>query len=72
MGEQLELFLIKEPKMKFNWKRYKKLIPAILGVSLLVWLNYLDIKIIGLDAVVIDTIIGATTVWGVYEVKNEE
>lgn len=58
--------------MNFNWKKYKKLIPAILGVGLLVWLKYLDITIIGLDAVVLDTIIGATTIWGVYQAKNEE
>lgn len=54
-----------------NWGRYKKLIPAILGVALLIILKYLGIELPGLSAVVLDWLIGAATVFGVYQVRND-
>lgn len=59
-------------EQSFDWKKYKKLIPAILGVALLVGLDYLKIeRIPGLDAAVLDMIIGGATVFGVYQTKNK-
>lgn len=58
-------------KIYTNWKRYKKLIPAILGVSLLIILKYYEIEIPGLGSIVLDWLVGAATVFGVYQVKNE-
>jgi hypothetical protein len=57
--------------MKFNWKRYRKLIPAIVGVSVLIGLKYYQVTIPGLDAVVLDWLVSAGTVFGVYQAKNE-
>lgn len=56
----------------FNWKEYKKLIPAALGVALLITLQQYDIRIPGLDAVVLEWLVGAATVLGVYQVRNEQ
>lgn len=58
-------------KIYTSWKRYKKLIPAAIGVSLLVLLKYLDIDLPGFSAIVLDWLIGGATVFGVYQVKNE-
>jgi hypothetical protein len=57
--------------MKFNWKRYRKLIPAIVGVSVLIGLKYYQVTIPGLDVVVLDWLVSAGTVFGVYQAKNE-
>lgn len=54
-----------------NWERYKKLIPAALGVSLLIVLKYLDIELPGFTSIVVDWLVGGATVFGVYQVKNE-
>jgi hypothetical protein len=54
-----------------NWGRYKKLIPAFLGVALLITLKYLDIELPGFTSIVIDWLVGGATVFGVYQVKNE-
>lgn len=59
-------------KIYTNWKRYKKLIPAILGVSLLILLKYYKIDIPGLGSIVLDWLVGGATVFGVYQVKNEQ
>lgn len=59
-------------KIYTNWKRYKKLIPAILGVSLLILLKYYEIDIPGLGSIVLDWLVGGATVFGVYQVKNEQ
>lgn len=59
-------------KIYTNWRRYKKLIPAVVGVSLLVLLKYLDIDLPGFSAIVLDWLIGGATVFGVYQVKNEQ
>lgn len=58
-------------KIYTSWKRYKKLIPAIIGVSLLILLKYLDIDLPGFSSIVIDWLVGSATVFGVYQVKNE-
>ena len=58
-------------KIYTNWKRYKKLIPAFLGVALLITLKYLDIDLPGFSSIVIDWLVGGATVFGVYQVKNE-
>jgi len=52
--------------------KYRKLIAAILGVAALILFRYYDISLIGMDAVVIDLIVGALTVTGVYQVPNEQ
>jgi hypothetical protein len=54
-----------------NWKRYRKLIPAVLGVTLLVVLHRWEITIPGLDMILVDWIVSAGTVFGVYQAKNE-
>lgn len=58
-------------KIYTNWRRYKKLIPAVLGVTLLILLKYYEIEIPGLATIVLDWLVGAATVFGVYQVKNE-
>jgi len=58
-------------KIYTSWKRYKKLIPAFLGVALLITLKYLDIDLPGFSSIVIDWLVGGATVFGVYQVKNE-
>lgn len=55
-----------------NWKRYRKLIPAVVGVTLLIVLNRWDIKIPGFDMIIVDWLVGAATVFGVRQAKNEE
>lgn len=59
-------------KIFTSWKRYKKLIPAICGVALLIILKNLDIDIPGLASAVLDWLIGSATVFGVYQLKNEQ
>lgn len=54
-----------------NWGRYKKLIPALLGVALLITLKHLGIELPGLSTIILDWLIGAATVFGVYQVKND-
>lgn len=54
-----------------NWRRYKKLIPAFLGVSLLILLKYWDIDLPGFSTIVLDWLVGGATVFGVYQVRNE-
>lgn len=58
-------------KIYTSWKRYKKLIPAIIGIGLLILLKHLDIDLPGFASVVLDWLIGSATVFGVYQVKNE-
>lgn len=63
--------IVKEPG--FRWQRYAKLIPAVLGVSLLISLNYLKIeRIPGMDQVVLEWLIGAATVFGIERVPNSK
>lgn len=54
-----------------NWGRYKKLVPAILGVALLITLKYLDIDLPGFSTIILDWLVGGATVFGVYQVKND-
>lgn len=58
-------------KIYTSWKRYKKLIPAIIGVSVLIILKQLDIDLPGFTSIVLDWLVGGATVFGVYQVKNE-
>jgi len=52
--------------------RYRKALAAIIGVSALIAMRYFDIKLLGMDAIVLDLITGALTAWGVYQVPNEQ
>jgi len=58
-------------KIYTNWKRYKKLIPAAIGVGLLILLKQLDIDLPGFTSIVVDWLVGGATVFGVFQVKNE-
>ena len=58
-------------KIFTSWKRYKKLIPATLGVVLLITLKHFEIEIPGLNSTVLDWLVGAALVFGVERVKNE-
>lgn len=58
-------------KIYTSWKRYKKLIPAAIGISLIIVLKQLDIDLPGFTSIVVDWLVGAATVFGVYQVKNE-
>ena len=52
-------------------KRYRKFLVAAGGIGLLIGLRYYEIEIPGLDAIVLDLIVGTLVSWGVYQVKNE-
>jgi hypothetical protein len=52
-------------------KRYRKAIVAAVGVMALVSLRYFEIEIPGIDAVILDLIVGAFVSLGVYQVRNE-
>jgi hypothetical protein len=54
-----------------NWKAYKKLIASIVGVGIIVVFHKYDITLPGLDAFVMDILIGAGTSFGVYQATNE-
>lgn len=58
-------------KIYTSWKRYKKLIPAVAGIALLMLLKYWEIDIPGFASIVLDWLVGGATVFGVYQVKNE-
>lgn len=51
--------------------RYRKLIAALLGLGVLVWIRHKGVEIPGLDALVIDLIGSMLTAWGVYQVPND-
>lgn len=57
--------------MRFNWRRYRKLIPAVIGVGLLVAMKHWEIEIPGFDMIIVDWIVSAATVFGVYQAKND-
>lgn len=50
---------------------YRKALAAVIGVTALLALRYLDIEILGLDSVVLELVVSALTAFGVYQVKNE-
>jgi hypothetical protein len=58
--------------MNFNWKKYRKLIPAVVGVATLLALRHWGITIHGLDVAVLEWLVSAATVFGVYQAKNEQ
>jgi hypothetical protein len=53
---------------------YSKLVVAVAGVAVLVALNRFGVQNADLDSVIVglirDSIIGALTTWGVYQVTN--
>lgn len=51
--------------------RYRKLIAAVIGLSILAYIRYKGVEIMGLDAIVIDLIGSALTAFGVYQVPND-
>lgn len=54
-----------------NIGRYKKLIPAILGIGLLILLKYLEIDLPGFTSIVVDWLVGGATVFGIAQVRND-
>jgi hypothetical protein len=58
-------------KIYTSWKRYKKLIPAAIGIGALILLKHLDIDLPGFASIVVDWLVGGATVFGVYQIKNE-
>lgn len=64
---------------KFEWTatiitnigRYKKLVPAIGGITLLIVLKYFDIDLPGFTSIVVDWLVGAATVFGIAQVRND-
>lgn len=55
-----------------NWKKYKKLIAAGLGLTILVIVRQNDISVPGLDSLVMELIVSALTAFGVYQASNEQ
>ena len=53
-------------------RKYRKLIACLLGVAALVAMQYFDVSIPGLDAVVLTLIIGAAQAFGVYQARNDQ
>lgn len=51
--------------------RYRKAIVAVVGVGALLALRIYEIEMIGIDAVVMETIVSALTAFGVYQVPND-
>lgn len=58
--------------MTVNWKNYKKLGAAVIGITVLIALNHYNVAIPGLNSVVLEVIVGALTSFGVYQVTNEK
>lgn len=58
-------------KIYTNWKRYKKLIPAIVGMLLLFLLKRFEIEIPGLADWVLELIISGAAAVGIAQVRNE-
>lgn len=54
-----------------NWKSIKKLISVVVGMVMLITLHKYDISIPGLDAVVLELVVGAGASFGVYQFTNE-
>jgi len=54
-----------------SWKRYKKLIPAVIGFVVLITLKNYDIELPGFTSVLLDWLVAAAGTFGVYQVKNE-
>lgn len=50
---------------------YRKAVAAVIGVTALMALRYLEIEFIGLDSVVLELVVSALTAFGVYQVKND-
>jgi hypothetical protein len=70
-GSNMAEVLNWQVKIFTSWKRYKKLIPAIAGITLLIALKQLGIDLPGFTSIVLDWLIGGATVFGVYQVKND-
>jgi len=51
--------------------KYRKLIAAFVGVLILLWLRFNDIDVFGLDQFVMELVISAATLFGVYQAPNE-
>jgi len=54
-----------------NPNRYRKLIAAVIGITIFITLGYFEIDLMGLDPVVVDLIVGAAMAWGVYQAPND-
>jgi hypothetical protein len=59
--------LWKETRMS----KYNKLIAALVGVGVMIAARHFDLTLPGMDAIVMDLIIGALTSFGVYQVENK-
>lgn len=51
-------------------KPYSKAVVAVGGIGLLIWLRAADISVPGVDALVMDMVVGALVSLGVYQVRN--
>jgi hypothetical protein len=49
---------------------YAKAVVAVGGIALLIWLRAANITVPGIDALVMDMIVGALVSLGVYQVRN--
>lgn len=53
-------------------KPYGKAVVAVLGIAVLIFTHKANVSVPGLDAVLLDVIIGGLTSLGVYQVRNAE
>ena len=51
-------------------KRYRKAIVAAAGVIALAVMRAYDIEVMGLESIVLETVVSALTAFGVYQVPN--
>ncbi len=51
--------------------KYRKLIAALIGFAILLTLRFNDIDIFGMDQFVMEMVVSAATVFGVYQSPNE-
>lgn len=51
--------------------RYRKLFACVVGVAALITMRHLDVTIPGIDAIVVELVVGVLTSFGVYQATNE-
>jgi len=63
--------IVKEPG--FRWQRYRKLIPAVIGVVVLIGMDYLKIeRLPGMNEMVLEWFVAAATVFGIERTPNSK
>lgn len=68
MAEEVKTWSV---RIYTSWKRYKKLIPAIIGMLLLFLLKRFEIEVPGLSDWVLELIISGAAAVGIAQVRNE-